>query len=111
MSIGIVRGSRIFISPYGIEERDKHTIFSSLESLNYLIYYSREMNFYTSHLDLIAASRSIRINISLVTSNIGITGCFDENYLLNYTQSTKEDFLSRFNALYYQINEACLSVK
>ena len=111
MSIGIIRGSRIFISPYGIEERDKHTILSSLESLNYLIYYSREMNFYTSHLDLIAASRSIRIDISWITSNIGITGCFDENYLLNYTQSTKEDFLSRFNALYYQIKEACLPVK
>ena len=63
MSIGKAYG-RIFISPYGIEEKDKHTILSSLESLNYLIYYSREMSFYTSHLDLIAASRTIRIDIN-----------------------------------------------
>lgn len=102
---------RIFISPYGLEEEDKPTILSSLEALNYLIYYSREINFYISNIDLIAASRSIRIDINWVTSNIGITGCFDENYLLNYSQSTKEDFLSRFNVLYSQIKGRCLSVK
>lgn len=110
MSIGKAYG-RIFISPYGIEEEEKHTILYSLETLNYLIYYSREMNFYISNIDLIAASRSIRIDISWVTSNIGITGCFDENNLLNYSQSTKEDFLSRFNVLYSQIKGRCLSVK
>lgn len=111
MSIGMIRGSCIFISPYGIEEKDNHTILSSLESLNYLIYYSREMNFYISNIDLIAASRSIRIDISWVTSTINILGCFDENYLLNYTKSTKENFLSRFNALYSQIKAACMPVK
>lgn len=102
---------RIFISPYGIDEEVKHTILYSLESLKYLVYYSRELNFYTSHLELIAASRSIRITINWVTPNIGIMGGFEENYYLVYSQSTKEDFLSRFNVLYSQIKGRCLSVK
>ena len=110
MSMGVAYG-RIFISPYGIEDEDKSNILNTLESLNYLVHYSSELNFYISHLDLIAASRSIRIDVNWVTSNIGITGCFDENYLLNYTQSTKWNFLSRFNYLYSQIKEACMSVK
>ena len=110
MSIGTAYG-RIYLSPYGIEDENKHAILYSLEALNYLIYYSRVMNFYISNIDLIAASRTLRIDINWVTTKIGITGCFDENYLLNYTQSTKENFLSRFNALYSQIKEACMSVK
>ena len=110
MSMGVAYG-RIFISPYGIEEKDNPTILHSLESLNYLVHYSRELNFYISHLDLIAVTRSIRIEIHWITSTIHILGCFDENYLLNYAQSTKEDFLSRFNSLYSQIKEACMSVK
>lgn len=64
MSIGMIRGGLIFISPDGIKEKDKPSILYSLESLKNLIEFSKELDFYTSHLDLIAASRSIRIDIS-----------------------------------------------
>ena len=111
--MGIKRQSgSIYISPFYIWEEDKTVIIDSLESLKNLIEFSKKkLNFYTSHLDLIAASRSIRIDINWINSYINITGCFDENYLLNYSQSTKEDFLSRFNVLYSQIKGRCLSVK
>ena len=110
--MGIKRQSgSIYISPFYIREEDKTVIIDSLESLKNLIEFSKELNFYTSHLDLIAASRSIRIDINWINSYINISGCFDENSLLNYSQSTKEDFLSRFNVLYSQIKGRCLSVK